>query len=337
MVNDHLIAKNNQAQARLTNDNLITPLTRLIGGLDLWGRIDSFLTLAEAAGHSPNTLSGYRFALGDFVRFVNALGATMPEDVKEEHVVAYLAHKRKTCNGVSVGTYYRHLRPWFNWMLSPERRIIEKSPLAGIKTPPIPKTVIKPLTGEQIQQILACCTNYTSGLRDRAIIMLIYDSGLRRSEVSNIKLEDVDLQRGAIKVMGKGAKERYVAMGNATKNAIMQYLYRRKDTSPWLFVTHYKDNPGRMCPHSIGLTIRRTMRRAGITGVKTGPHTLRHSFATTSIRNGANLFYVQSLLGHSTLNMTRRYAATVDSEEAIKQHHTFSPADGLNKKRRPLG
>ena len=335
MVSDHLIVKNNQAQTKLTTDPLTAPLARLIGGFDLWGRLDSFLILSEASGHSPNTIRAYRTKLGDFVRFVNSLGATMPGDVTEDHVIAYLAHKRKTCNGVSINAYYRHIRPWFNWMASPERRIIEKSPFAGIKTPPIPKTVIQPLTVEQIEQVLSCCNNYTRGLRDRAIIMLIYDSGLRCSEVSSIKLEDVDLKRGAIKVMGKGAKERFVAIGEEAKNSLMQYLYRRKDTAPWLFVTHFEDNPGRMLPYNIGLTIRRTMRRAGITGVKTGPHTLRHSFATASIRNGANLFYVQSLLGHSTLNMTRRYAAVIDSEEAVKQHHNFSPADRLNKKRSP--
>ena len=73
------------------------------------------------------------------------------------------------------------------------------------------------------------------------------------------------------------------------------------------------------------------MLRAGITGVKLGPHTLRHSFATASIRNGANLFYVQSLLGHLTLDMTRRYAAAINSEEAVSKHHTFSPADRMRQ------
>jgi len=73
------------------------------------------------------------------------------------------------------------------------------------------------------------------------------------------------------------------------------------------------------------------MDRAGIVGVKKGAHTLRHSFATAAIRNGANLFYVQSLLGHSTLTMTRKYAATVDSEEAVRNHHTFSPADRMKR------
>jgi len=283
-------------------------------------------------GKSPNTIDTYRILLSDFVRFANSIGATRPGEISEEHIVAYIIHKRKTCGGVAVATYYNHVRAWFNWMASPERRIIDRSPFATLKTPSIPKTIIKPLTAEQIQQMLECCPDYFLGVRDKTIVLLFYDSGLRRSEAVNIKLDDVDIKNGIIKVMGKGAKERRVAIGEETRRALTMYLLRRTDSQPWLFVTRDRaKDPEKMSPRAIYLVVKRLMQRAGITGVKLGPHTLRHSFATASIRNGANLFYVQSLLGHSTLNMTRRYAATVDSEEAIKNHKNFSPADRLRK------
>ncbi|MCL2149636.1 MAG: tyrosine-type recombinase/integrase [Dehalococcoidia bacterium] len=331
MAHDRLTSKKYHSLTNTTDDRLTTPLAHLIGKPNLWGRLDAFLNIAEATDRSPNTILSYRAIIGDFIKFANAHEAVMPGDINEEHIVAYIIHKRKTCGGVSINTIFKHIRAWFNWMIS--RHIIESSPLANLKAPTLPKTVIKPLTEEQLQQLLDCCAKNIGGIRNKAIILLIYDSGLRRSEVSGIKLIDVDLKRNAIKVMGKGAKERYVAIGNLAKNTIMEYLYMRNDSLPWLFVTH-KEKQENMKPENVYLNIKRIMRAAGITGVKTGPHTLRHSFATASIKNGANLFYVQSLLGHSTLTMTRRYAATVDSEEAIKHHHSFSPADKLNSNKR---
>ena len=334
MYDDHISNTVHQARTRLSDDHIINPLAQLVGTHDLRWRIETFLNLSEAADCSGETIKSYRSMLGNFVHFVNGLGAILPEDVGEEHVVAFILYKKKTCNGVSVATYYHHVRAWFNWMVS--RGIIPKSPCAALKTPSVPKTVIKPVSVDEVQKMLAHCTGYGwGGERDKAIILLIYDSGLRRSEVSNIQMKDVDFDRGAIKVMGKGAKERYVAIGEATRRAIGDYLLTRKDLLPWLFLNRYKNRPGKLTPESISRMIRYTMRRAGITGVKRGPHTLRHSFATAAIRNGANLFYVQSLLGHSTLNMTRRYAATVDSEEAVRNHHSFSPVDLLNKKKPP--
>ena len=332
---DQLPYKNFQAQSRLTVDQLLTqnklptPLERLTGTRNLWGRIDAFLRYGEAADYSPATIDGYRKTLSAFVRFMNDNGVTMPEDVQEEHIVDYIVHKKKTCNGVSINTYFRALRAWFNWMAAPQRQIIKSTPLAALKTPTMPRTIIRPLTYEQIQRMLYCCDKYLTGLRDKAIVTLIFDAGLRRSELSNIRLDDIDLQRGAIKVMGKGAKERFVAIGETSKSVLMEYLFKRNDSLPWLLINKTKD--GKLTPNAIYLAIKHMMQRAGITGVKMGPHTLRHSFATAAIRNGANLFYVQSLLGHSTLNMTRRYASTVDSEEAVKHHHAFSPADRLKR------
>ncbi|MCL2706906.1 MAG: tyrosine-type recombinase/integrase [Dehalococcoidia bacterium] len=331
MVRNQLIGQRNYAQQRITRNQLISPLKRIIGDVDLWGRMDAFLNISDANGYSPNTISSYRNLLTHFIRFMNSQGVTYPDEVMEQHIVAYIIHRKRTCNGVSVGTYFRHVRAWFNWMRDPHRGIIQTSPFDGLKTPPTPKTVIKPLTGDQVQRIMSFCTDYFRGARDKALVMLIYDSGLRRSELSNIKLEDIDLKRGAIKIMGKGARERYIAIGDVTKKVLLSYLYRRTDNLPWLFVTQKVENRAQMSPGNISQIISDLMRCAGITGVKLGPHTLRHSFATASIRNGANLFHVQSLLGHSTLDMTRRYAATVDSEEAVRQHHKFSPADRLKR------
>lgn len=329
LFSDNLSTHYKQAQLRTASDNLITPVSRLVGSDNLWGRIDAFINIGTISGYTAATILAYRTKLGDFVRYMNSIGITMPEQVQEEHIVSYLALKQQTNGKISIETIFIHIHAWFNWMA--KRRIIQYSPCCELKKPIAPKKVIKPLTNEQIQKMFACCTDYFRGVRDKAIIALIYDSGLRRSEVANILLEDIDLNRGAIKVIGKGSKERYIAIGTEARKSIMAYLVLRHDDLPNLFVTQLKDSPSKMAPNSIYQVVKRTMKRAGITGVKTGPHTLRHSFATASIRNGANLFYVQSLLGHTTLNMTRRYAATVDSEEAVKSHKNFSPLDRMKR------
>ena len=327
MVSDQLTVSKRYARTRTTSDRLTTPLERLIGNTDLWGRIDSFINLSKASDRSSSTISSYRNMLSNLVCYLNSIGITRPEQVTEEHAVAYILERKETCNSTSVNTYFRHASAWFNWMV--DREILTKSPFAKLKVPTLPKTVIRPLDYEQVQKMLACCSHYFCGRRDRAIVSLIFDSGIRRSELSNIKLEDIDLKRGAIKIMGKGAKERYVAIGETAADALKDYLLMRTDSLPWLVVSIHKDC--KMSAGAITIAIQKLMKRAGIIGVKLGPHTLRHSFATAAIRNGANLFYVQSLLGHSTLAMTRRYAATVDSEEAVRNHRSFSPLDKIKK------
>jgi len=200
------------------------------------------------------------------------LRLTLPEDVYEEHIVAYILHKKKTCGGTSVATYFQHVKAWFNWMV--RRNIIHVSPFANLKKPTIPKTVIKPISPEQVQRMIDCCTDHSYDIRDKALVLLIYDSGLRRSEVSNIKLQDVDFKRGAIKVMGKGAKERYIGIGEETKKALASYLFGRNDTLEWLFTTSHNVPITKLSPVAVSMAIKRLMKRSGVTGVKTGSHRL---------------------------------------------------------------
>lgn len=222
--------------------------------------------MSAAADHAQATLDGYSIKLGNFIRYLNTIGVTMPSQIGEEHLIAYILHKKKTCNGVTINTCYRHVRAWINWMV--QRGILKTSPCAGLKTPTLPKTIIKPLSPDQVESMAACCTNHFSGIRDKAIIILLYDSGLRRNELSNITLDDIDIKHSAIRVMGKGARERRVPLGDTARAALMQYLCLRHDAEPWLFITHYKDRPGKLTPNGISLVVKRAMQRAKITGVK---------------------------------------------------------------------
>ncbi len=158
---------------------------------------------------------------------------------------------------------------------------------------------------------------------------MFLDTGLRINELLNIKLTDISTDYDIIRVFGKGSKERVVSLGKVARKALLKYLMLRKDNYPVMWVSEEQRPLQR---DGLRAMIRHLCERAQITDAKHGAHTFRHTFATNSIRNGTNIFFVQSLLGHSTLEMTKRYAGFINSEEAIKKHSEFSPADRLGLK-----
>jgi integrase/recombinase XerC/integrase/recombinase XerD len=202
--------------------------------------------------------------------------------------------------------------------------------MSSIRLRKPPDKLIQPFTPEHIRDLLLLCDDSKFlGARNRAIILTFLDTGLRLSELANIELKDLDFDREIIKVMGKGAKERVVRVGKRAQRALLRYLLMRKDGLPCLWVSEER----RLLTHwGIELMIHKLGKRAGFTGVRCSPHTFRHTSATQSLRNGAGLEQVKSLLGHSTLYMTMRYAATINSEDAVISHRNFSPVDRMNLK-----
>lgn len=164
------------------------------------------------------------------------------------------------------------------------------------------------------------------GIRNKAIILAFLDTGLRLSELAAVQINDIDFDNGIIKVMGKGRKERFVRVGKETQKAILRYLLQRKDKLPSLWVT---DHGEPVKSRGIQSLIKRLGKRAGITDARCSPHTFRHSFAIFALRNGIGEFSLQLLLGHSTLQMTRRYVQSLGTRDAIAAHEKASPVDGL--------
>ncbi|MDP2630060.1 MAG: tyrosine-type recombinase/integrase, partial [Candidatus Uhrbacteria bacterium] len=163
------------------------------------------------------------------------------------------------------------------------------------------------------------------GLRDRAIIEMLFASGMRVSELSNLKIDQINLKRDEFTVKGKGSKHRVVFLSDDAKKALKEYLAKRRDTSPYLFVSHDRAKNGReanaLTPRSIQRTIEKYATAAGITK-KITPHTLRHTFATDLLRNGADIRSVQSMLGHESITTTQVYTHITD-KELRKIHKKF--------------
>ena len=205
-----------------------------------------------------------------------------------------------TCNPGGKHSYLRALRAFFSW--AEETDLIPRSPCARVRLK-VPKPLRYAVKVENVLILLAACQSS----RDKLIVLLLADTGLRLSELASVKAQDVNLETSTISVWGKGAKQRVVRYGPRTEQLLVEYLSE----------TNYQGNLFGLSNYGVSKVLKTLQRK---TGIKCNPHAFRRTFATESVRNGLNLFYVQSLLGHNSLTMTRIYAEQVNSEDAIKAY-----------------
>jgi site-specific recombinase XerD len=240
---------------------------------------------------------------------------------------------------VSVGSYFRILRTFCNWLV--EEEYVEASPMAKIKPPVARPDQVEPLSSTQIQQLLAGAKKSEYPLRNTAILSLILDTGLRASEVCGIKFRDLDRESWSLRVLGKGNKSRMVYAGSrAAQKALTDYLRlddRQDDDT--LFLSERGPNGGGapLTPHGLFQIVRRCGELGGVP--KVGPHDLRHTFAFRFIQGGGSEFTLQTMLGHTSLTMTRKYVnlagadlsaqaravGTLDAALRQKEHATRKP------------
>jgi site-specific recombinase XerD len=213
-----------------------------------------------------------------------------------------------------------------------ENDIIKDSPMNDMRPPRVPREIIQPYTAEQIKILMDNCDDSTFlGARNKALILLFLSTGLRRDEMYKIQLKDVDVTHRTINIMGKGAKGRVVGFGMRASKALMIYYtqhrkQRVKDKCPYLWLS---EEGTRLGYSGIGLALSKLVDFCGISGIHSKVHSLRHTFATEALTNGARLYDVQRLLGHETPAMSEKYARTVDSRNAIKNHPQFDPVDKM--------
>jgi integrase/recombinase XerC len=300
-------------------------LNRMIRRGDLTAHLQAFLLTCKVDGLSPASLRDYNQKIGLFVSFCTGVGINKPKQLDAAGIRTFLAKLQETNSQISVADYYRCVKRFLNWMV--EEHVLKDNPMDVIRPPKIPKKMIAPFTPDHIKRLLLFCDERKFlGARNKAIILVLLDTGLRLSEAVNIQLADVDFDRETIKVMGKGAKERVVRIGRTAQKALLRYLLMREDDHPCLWVSEER-RPLRQ--EGISQMLKVLKHRANLEGVRCSAHTFRHTFATRALLNGAGEFEVQSLLGHERLDMTRRYAASLRSEEAVAGHRRFSPADNM--------
>lgn len=277
--------------------------------------IDRFLdTLWAERGISPATSLAYR---DDLQRFFSGQSGSLAS-IGRDQVLAELG--RRLRSGSSTSSVLRELsclRQFFAW--ASRERLIDHNPMTDIAGPRPARLLPGTLTARQVEALLAAPSVDTDlGIRDRAMLELLYATGLRVSELGGLALSRVNLGQGVVRVMGKGGRERLVPLGEVASQALMQWLARRSRLRPsgeHLFVSRTGLPLSRQ---AIWQRVRLAARRAGI-DEPVYPHRLRHSFATHLLDNGADLRVVQMLLGHADLATTQIY--THVSRARLKRLH----------------
>jgi integrase/recombinase XerD len=310
-------ATNARAQA-LESD--VTPLHS-----DLIDRFCDHLWLAD--GLSNATLSSYRQDMTRFSRWCVGRSTTL-SNISRSDIEQYLATQfAEKARSSSVSRRLSTLKRFYRWQLALGARADD--PCALVDAPRATRYLPKNLTEAQVEALLAAPDESTAlGQRDRAMLEMLYASGLRVSELVGLKMIQMDLERGLVKVIGKGSKERLVPMGEIAVKATTRYVEDARRQwlpaplrSDFVFITARGDG---MTRQAFWYIIKKHAVTAGISAASLSPHTLRHAFATHLLNHGADLRVVQMLLGHADITTTQIY--THVARERLKNlHFTHHP------------
>ena len=289
-------------------------------------QIDGFLTYLELErGLSPTTQSSYRQDLGLFEAFLKARRIGGLTRVRPLHVREFLQSLRATRSPATVARKLAAVKGLFRFLEG--QQVITRSPTAFIETPRLWRRLPQTLNVEEVERLLHSVKAEGLGLRDLAMLELLYGAGLRVSELVSLDLAHCNFEAGFIRCLGKGNKERIVPLGRQAAAALARYLKterprllaRRPDTQA-LFVNR---RGGRLTRQRVWQVLRR-YADAGLLGKRISPHTLRHSFATHLLERGADLRIVQELLGHANISTTQRYTH-VDRSRLKAVHEQYHP------------
>ena len=276
---------------------------------DLTEKIKMFLASKKLEGLAESTLTGYDQELRKFADQVKK----RVEDITSADIRVFLGqfnnHKMST-----IGKKLFVLKSFFGWLTGEE--ILQRDPTAKLKTPKTEKRLPKALTVEELELLRESCES----VRERAFIEVLYATGCRLSEIHGLNKDQINYQSMSTVVIGKGNKQREVYFSPKAMFHLKKYLNERKDDCEALMVTERRPIR-RLCKRSVQREVKKIAKRAGLAH-KVSPHVLRHTFATLTLNNGAELVAVQELLGHSSPETTLRYAK-ITEERKREQHKKY--------------
>jgi len=288
--------------------------------------INQFLEYLEVEkGLSTNTTDNYKFYLRRFADFAKQAGVASPAKISKELVHRYrlwLNRLKKGGEGLKKNTQNYHLialRGFLKYLVKTDVKSLEPEKVELAKQTPRQVDFLKGVDLERILEApLKIDLPDIIRRRDKAILELFFSTGLRVSELCKLKIENINLKKDEFTVRGKGAKLRVVFLSETARRWLGDYLKVRPDLNPYLFVSHDKAASGRdeqigLSPRSVQRLVEKYAKVAGITKEVT-PHTLRHSYATDLLMNGADIRSVQAMLGHASITTTQVYTHITDQQ-----------------------
>jgi len=312
--------------------------------------IDEYVQDHEGGNHSAKTVEWHQTALG-FMRtyFEEVLEITQIDDVEGADISAWFSHMRKTPGGHgkvrserTIQTYARSARAFFHWLL--HRGTLTTNPFDCVVFPKVGKPLIQTITTEEFEKLLYACTppNETgpiaerASVRNRAILWLLYDTGIRVSELTNLRVGDLDRKHGVITVLGKGSKERRIALGQNCLRNVLYYLDKHRpqeeELAEWgstgedhVFLSETRQP---LTKNGVELLFKRLKERAGIVGKRISPHIFRHTFAINYLIQSNDPFSLQELLGHEDMTTVKNYMHMNDAT-IQDQKRKYSPGDHI--------
>ncbi len=276
---------------------------------------------------SENTVSSYKSDITAFIRFLEEFGINDPSLVYYKHLAAFF--KALSNLGLSVNSaarYYSSIKGFFLFLY--KNKYIKNNPVEKLSSPKLKKSLPSVLSIQEVDSILSMPqVDEKLGLRDRALLELLYACGTRVSELAYLKLSDLFFKEDVIRVFGKGSKERLIPIGNSAVNWITKYLQqsrplleKKTKSENYVFLNNRGTKLSRM---GVWKIVERYSKEAGI-NKKIHPHTFRHSFATHLLEGGADLRAVQEMLGHVDISTTQIYTH-IDREYIKQVHKDFHP------------
>lgn len=273
--------------------------------------------------YSKNTINSYK---NDLLKFSDYFKNKSLKEINSNDIKNYIQNLNKEMNAKSVSRNISTLKSFYKYLLL--NGYIKKTPLNNIVMPKIKKDLPKVLSEEEIEKLLNFELKDHYDYRNKTMIELMYSSGLRVSELINLKVTDIDLDLEIVRIFGKGSKERIIPLGEYAVNALKEYLVYHRNAlsknknSDSLFLSSRGEF---MTRQAFFKNLKKIAQKQNIK-TEFSPHTLRHSFATHLLKHGADLRSIQELLGHSDVSSTQIY--THITNEKLKQNYKESHPHG---------
>lgn len=285
--------------------------------------IKSFLTDRKASGLTPGTLKFYKEKLSIFTNYCEAQAITQLEQVTPDLLRRFLLAMSEKHKPGGTHAIFRSLKALLRWVDFEEIAPDWRNPISHVKAPKVAQEPIEPVPLEDVSAMLKTCRENLAGKRDTAMLLMLLDTGARAGELLALDLSDVEMDSVLIR-KGKGRKPRYVYIGRKTRRALRAYLKLRHDRCPALWVSIQGE---RLTYDGLRAILTRRAMDTGLESVPS-PHDFRRQFALSMLRNGSDVFSLQKLMGHTGLQVLRRYLAQTD-DDTRAAHALASPVDRL--------